>query len=327
MGILNSDGALGIAQAAWSTPLTPTLSIPITGGSYAYVRSDFESARVRSDLSPGEQRKGFYHYEVTLNTELTASGLDILHKYAFGGYAFAADTPVAGANTRTHTLADVAAELTTMYEKGFTLEVGSDDKWFTFDSCVVNSVTIDMPKPGMITAVWNILAEEKTEAASGETYAPSAVDIVYDNFQIVVSAGADASEVAQPIESFTMEFNRNAVPKFIASANAATRWIPGEKFSCTGSFQIAVAATERAAVNDDLLNSDEFSLLAVFTSDQMVTGSTPYSTSIDIPEAKYTGVEPGIEASERIETYSFALGRSGGSAPFTLTNVNGDATL
>jgi hypothetical protein len=329
MGGKVSDGALGIFQAAWETPLTPTLSIPITDWNWGYVPQNFKSSRVRSNLAMNETRLGFYNYELTVETELTASGLDILLKSLFGGYAFAADTPVAGANTHTHTLADIAAEKTVIFERGFTFEAGSDGKWYTFDSCVVNTLSIATPKPGMITASWGLLARDKSEDVTGETYAPSSTDKVFDNFQVTVAAGVAASEVTQPIETFTLDFSRGITPKNESGSGekSARKWVPGTSIEITGAFTIATDATEETAVEDDLLNSDEASLIATFTSDIAVTGSTYYTSTITIPEFKYTGQNPSVDNSDRVREFTFELGQSSGDTPITWANINDDATL
>jgi hypothetical protein len=325
--MLALDSCVVGAQSLWATPVTPTISLPKIKVTVTRNVENFTSNILRENHAQGETRLGKYSYTLTFEGELCGSSMDFLWKYGFGKYTFSADTPVAGANQHVHQLVTATADKATMWEKGFTLEGGSDGKFYTYDSCVINTITISAPSPGMITFTAEILARDFTEDTTGETYSPPDLARLYDNFQATLSAGIDASEVSQPIESLEWSFNRNMTMKHNFSVKTAAKAIAGERVEITGSFKIPVDATERTAVKDDLDNSDEASILIVFTSDQVVTGSTPYSTTIDMPELKYENVVYEDEESERVEDYTFRVGQSGGSEPITLTNINGDSTL
>jgi hypothetical protein len=276
-----------------------------------------------------ELKKGRTEYGISIPIELTASGPEILFKNLFGKYTFAADTPVAGANTHTFTLADLPAEFLDMWTEGLTLEGGDNGVFYTMDSCAVNSWALSLASvPGYISSVFEVLIRDVSEDTTGETYSPSAVDLGFTTQQLDVSVGVDGSEVSIPWEDFTFNFIRGLRGKTKGQDEFTSKWTSGEEgIDINGTLKIDVSDTERAAIKDDLDNGDEFSTIITLTSDIMVTGSTPYSMAIDIPEGKFDNVTLEGDGSERLETYSFMAGQSGGSAPITLTIVNGNATL
>jgi len=322
------DGALLGAQTAWGTPVTPTLSISVTGGSYQFEDTPIKSAQVNPNTSENESRKGFYHISGTLETEFSASQHDILLKHFFGDYTFTADTPVVGANTHLHKLTSTSADKVDIFEEGLTLEVGSDGKWFTFNSVVITSFTLTVEAPGIITMNYDWMAKDYTEAASGETFAPIATSKMFDNFQIGFQIGVLASEVTVPVSTFSITGNRGTAAKYgDISQNTPTKFVPGDVTPIQGDFTVEVSQATRAAIKSAFDNSTEQSVILTLTSDVLVTGSTYYTTTIAVKECKLVTLEPGIETSDRVEKYTFILGKDDQSDQITITNINGDATL
>jgi hypothetical protein len=317
-------------QTTWGTAVTPTHSLQLADVQDVSPQdSNFRSEKARASTAPSETRKGRYHKAYTITTELESTDNLFLLKNLCGNYAFAADTPVAGARTHTIKLGGAAAEIAQMFTKGFTLEYGRGSKFYTVDSCVCTGVTIDVSDQGVIQAVYSILGREETEAGSAAgTLDVSDPAIGFDNLQMVLAWGVDASEVTQPVEAFTINLEREDVnPRFILSSNLATQYTYGDFTNVTGSFKIDVAATERAAILDDYDNDTESSMVLTFTSNQIVTGSTAFSLVIDIPEAKIDGKEWESDGNTDFETYGFAAGIGGGTDLVTITAVTDELTL
>jgi hypothetical protein len=320
---LNRDSGMGKEQVAWSTPVTSTLSLPVIKSDVDRLPTNFVSQQVDDTQIASEPRAGFYHYAGTVETEVGASGLDLFWKSLLGDYVFAADTPVASANTHTHTLATASADQTQIWEVGFSYEFGSGGKWFLNDSCVISSVALAMETPGFLTATWGIMAEEQTEAGSGQTHAPPAVATMFDNFQITF----DVNSVTQPLRNMTLNFDREVTPKFINTSQSTQKWITSDFNPLTGTLEIELTETERTALETAMKNSTNMPITITMTSDQMVTGSTPYSTTITMPKVKLTEVAVTNEGNILICTYNYVAYSDTSSEPITVANVNGDATL
>jgi hypothetical protein len=232
---LSKDGILAGQQTATATPVTPALSLPNTEWGLDYTPTNFSSAQVNDTQVVSEPRQGWYHYAGDIGTEVGASGLDILWKSLLGKYTFAVDTPVAGANTHTHTMATSAAEFLDMHTEGLTIEAGSGDIFLTYDTCAVSSVTLDMPAPGFMTATWSIVGREETQDTTGETHAPASVTTMIDNFMVTFSVNS----VTQPLRTFNMTIDRALEGDWINTAKTIQKWRSGGDFDpITGSFEI-----------------------------------------------------------------------------------------
>jgi hypothetical protein len=316
------------AQTVRGTPVTPDITIPITDYiNPAHVSENFVSGRLYDNYAKGESRKGSVYKTFDIATELSAVDTLILFKYLFGKYTFTADTPVAGANTHLFELATLVADKTTIWDKCMTAEFGRDAKYYTLQDVAVSGLAITIPVPGMIPAVFSCLGNESSEAASGETASISAGSLVMDNLQAVIKAGVAASEVVIPIYDATFNLNRGLTAKRLATSTTPDLWVPAPKLDCNGTFKIGVEETERAAVLDDLNNSDEVSLIYEYTSDQIVTGSTAYKVTIAVKEAKYTGVAPDHSEMGDHETYTWEFGRESVASGLTVTVITDAATL
>lgn len=325
---MNPQQVMVGVQSARGTPVTADITIPITEYvNPAHVQDNFNSNRFYDNYMKGESRKGAVHKTFNLATELSAVDILILFKYLFGKYTFFEDDPVAGANRHLFELLTLAADKATIWEKGFTIEYGRDAKYFLLQDCAVSGLAITTPVPGMIPAVFSCLGNESSEAASGETASISDGALVMDNFQAVISAGVAASEVVIPIYDATFNLDRGLVSKMKAASTSADIWIPAPQLDCNGTFKLGVEESERAAVLDDLNNSDEVSLIYTYTSDQIITGSTPYSVVIAVKEAKYTGVTPESDESGDHDTLTWTAGRGNVASGVTVTVITDEATL
>ena len=331
--MLRGKDTIGVVeQTVWGTPVTTghTSISSAADPTWTYNSGDFKSQRQRYSTADNIANKGNYSYDVTIPTELEASQGIFFLKNLLGNYAFAADTPVASANT--HTIKEytaVVAEANQLFKLGFTTEIGQDANFYTFEDCIVKSYEITETEQGAFPVTVELSASDMTEdTTSNVTFSEDDVSQVFNTLQVVLSAGVDASEVAQPISLTSLRIERGGInPKYKLSSNVAKRWVQDGMLTVAGTFEIEVDDTEYAAVLDDFNNSDKASVLMVFTSDQMVTGSTPYSLTFDMSECKYTAKEGSTDGSCRNIKFSFEAGIDAAANIITISAVNGEATL
>jgi class 3 adenylate cyclase len=325
------DTILVKEQSVWGTAETSGFFSLHQAGepTVTYVGNDFKSARERLDGAEALFRKGRYHYEITIPVELDASQSVFVLKNLLGEYAYSVNTPVSGANTHTAKLSNTPAELDQIAELGFTMEIGGDGKYFTYDSCIITSLELGEIEQGIIPVTLTILARDVAEAgATAEAFSPDDTAQLLDTLQTTVKAGVDAAEVTLPVVVTSLSLTRpNVTPMWVMSDNNVKEWNLGGIFEISGTFEIEVEDSERAAVLDDFNNSDEASIIIESISDQIVTGATPYSLKFDIHECKYVNVEPRTDGHNRFEKYSFRAGIGSGSDAITVTAVNGETTF
>lgn len=317
MTLRRKDTCFMQKQTTWATPISSAMfEVPLSGDpTVTYNGADFKSERSRPSTAESGYRKGNYSYTINLPIELDASNTTFIWQNLLGLYAYSVDTPVASANQHVSKLAIAAADRLQLSGKGFSMEIGGDGKYFMYDSCIIDSVEIGEIEQGVVPVTVTVFAREVAEAGSsvGGTFAPNPTAQLLDTLQGVISAGADSSEVTQPITVTSLSINRGSEPHFRASANTAREYTLGEFTTISGAFEIEVGDTERAAVLDDFLNSDEASILTTYTSTEIITGSTAYSCTIDMPECKYTSVGLRTDGHRRWEKYEFMCGTESGT--------------
>lgn len=315
--IRNQDTCFVAEQSAFGTPETTGFKpLPIAGGAtVGYNGADFKSLRSSASTATRISRKGNYHWALTLQLELDASNFIFVLKNFLGKYDYTVDTPVAGANQHVCSLATTAAEKAQLSKAGFTLETGGDGKYFIWDSCVITSMEFGEIEQGVIPVTVNVLAREKAEAgtSNGGSFAPNPDAQVFDTLQTEFKVGVDGSEVIQPFTMTGLSLDRGVTAHHRASANTALEFTLGEFTEISGTFEIEVGDTERAAVLDDFLNSDEASVIITYTSDQIITGSTPFSLTLDMAECKITVLDPRTDEHRRWEKFGFECGTESGT--------------
>jgi hypothetical protein len=333
MTLRRKDTCFVQKQVAWGTAISSAMfELPLAGDpTVTYNSGDFRSERSRASTAESGYRKGNYSYTITLQIELDASNSVFVWQNLLGLYAYSVDTPVASANQHVSKLAIATADRAQLSALGFTMEIGGDGKYFTYDSCIIDSVEIGEIEQGVVPMTVTVFAREVAEAgsSSGGAFAPNATGQLLDTLQSVISAGVAASEVAQPITVTSLSINRGSEPHFRASANTALEHTLGEFTTISGAFEIEVGDTARTAVLDDFTNSDELSIIMAYTSGEIVTGSTPYSLTIAIPECKYTSVGLRTDGHRRWEKYEFMGGTESGTDgdATTVTQINALTTF
>ena len=237
---------------------------------------------------------------------------------------------ITGENEHKHELADTTALINVMLKEGFSLEAEVEGTWFMAESCAINSMNIKLSQvDSLATVEFDFRARTVTEATHGGNYNPSPINLGYDGFQIVLSAGVLASEVAQEIRTFTLNFNKG-VEHFHkgTSDRYAKYYTSADNYTIDGEFQINLSDSQRTAVKAAMDNNTTWSIKVICTSDQIVSGSTAFETDIELKEVKLANMTPADDNYISQETYKFMAGESTGAySLLTITNTNSDATL
>jgi hypothetical protein len=329
-GLFKSDSLYVAPQTVRGTAVAPTIQIPFIDGGWTDEPIFMASEVVGADRTPSGKRLGYYQYKLNVDCHFSAKGHDLLMKYHYAKYGFVADDLESGANSHTHKYADAAAEFLTAFTKGFTLEGGGIDKFYTFEDCAVNSFKVTTPKPGMLMISYEIFAAEKTEASSltgsGTSVSPL---VLFTNFMVELKVGADAGEVIQSLHALEYESTRGLAPENDLTSQKALSWEYADIFMQKFGFVINVNHAGRSAINTDYLNAANKSIVITMTSDQVIDGASSevYKTVIDIPNFNYTGMTPINENGIRRERYDGELAVIDASTPFSMVNYNDDATL
>lgn len=324
-----------IKQTAWETAITSGLApVAVTDKvDVTYNGGDFKASVKRVSGAANIARKGRYSYGLTVPMHLDGTDSASWFKEFFGEYSFSADTPVASANTHAINETSTAAEINQILKNGLTFGGYStlDSKGFHYDSCVITGLEIPTLEEGTYPFIATMMAREETAATISTTGTVAPPSQMFTTLQIDLKVGVDASEVSLPITFVSWKAEKSGIaPAYRASSNLAKQWSMGDdgELLVSGQFQIEVSDTEYAAVIDDFNNSDLASVQLIFTSDQIVTGSTPYALTIDMPECKYTVKSMETDGYLRYITFDYEAGISSESKDLlTCSFVNGASTL
>jgi hypothetical protein len=319
-------------QAAWGTgETTGFFGIPVAGDATVDPNNnDTMSNRVRIGGQANQMKKGKYDWSGSIPSELDAAHIVFFLKQLLGDYTYTVDTPVAGANQ--HVIFDTStqADLDQMRTKGFTTEIGGNGKFFTFDSCIAESLTLGEIEDGRVPAELGFRARERSAIASSTADAVTLNDVAqtFCSSQGVVSAGVDGAEVTLDVTVGGLTITQEGIsPHHRQTPNTAKQWNQDGMLTVVGTFEIEVSDTENAAVITDFNNSDEASVLFTYTSDVLITGSTYYSITFDIPSCKYTSLGTRNDGILKFEKFEFTAGLSSNAALVTVTAINTETTF
>lgn len=333
---LRARDTLGfLEQTVWGTPIIADMKpIPVTAApTWTYNSGDFMSSQHHVSGQANIMKKGNYTYSCEVPCEFDAGDMLPFFKAFFGDVTTSADTPVAGAHQHVFIPTITSADFAQMYTKGFTFGgLGVDDaKGSHQKNCVVTKIEIPETENGVYPCNISYMSSDKVNAPiTSVTGTTNDTATLFNTLQAVVSVGVDASEVAQPITVTGIAFEKEGVAgSFRAASNEAARWVhnEGSFITAKGTFEIEVSDTEYTAVLDDFVNSDEMSVLLTYTTDDFITGTTPYSFLFDMPECKYTAQEGRTDGSLRYIKITFEAGRDSGANMITATAISNKATV
>jgi len=232
------------------------------------------------------------------------------------------------ANTHKLRATGIDTELTQIYEKGLFLEVGNATDGTTADSVICTGIDINAPGAGVVDLKFDLLARQDTGGGtSDQPFSPDPVSIVFDTYQISLGAGVTGAEVTQQIESFNVAAKKSGVNplhngQFNNPDKDCKAYSKAEKIEVTGKFKVNRANAGYAALLAALEADTAHSILITCTSDQMVTGATPYSAVISLPECSYVNAVPSTDEARIFDEFEFSAGIFTGTDPIICTLVN-----
>lgn len=300
---------------------------PGTGETYFEIIS--ESLKQEIDIKSRRSLRGVSDRKTTLGNkvvggdlalDLNFEGLGLLLKHAMGGYAFAADTPVAGANTHTFTLSDtLPTGLSIEISKG---NIPSGDV-FLYQGVKVNTLEFDLTPDEIIQLTCGLIAQTETAdgAASGSPTYPSDLPVEWRYAGSLTLAG----ETTLDFEAGKIALDNMLRRRFLMHDTTREPDRDGRR-KVTGE---AVVEFEDLALYNKYVAGTTGTLALTYTSDEFVTGATPYSMAITMPKIQLTGLPPEVSGEGPITiTWPFLSLHDGTSTDaLTIAIVNGETTL
>lgn len=220
----------------------------------------------------------------TVSPEMHYNGFGKLIKQVLPDYTFAADTPVAGANTHTFKFQKALAV-------GFTLEVSKGDipstKVFKYVGCKVAEASFGIDADDLFRMALTLIAksEESDVARFGAPSFPAYHPILWHYTGTVTVAGSTID-----VKNFNVNLNNNIDRRFLLSKVTKEPHRMGGatvEGSVVGEFEDLTHYTKYAA-------GTEGALSFAMTSDEMITGATPYSLTMTATAVHLTGETPKV---------------------------------
>ncbi len=319
----------GFGRDSWGSVVEETEygTTPGTGESYFEIVSDDVKMacepKVRKSLrgrSPRFTFMGNKRVGGPLNLELLFEGLGLFIEHGMGTYEFAADTPIADANTHTFTLAEtLPIGLSVELCKG-NIPAG---KVFLYQGCKVNTLDFKFTEEDTVDMEVGLIAQTETPntAASGSPSYPGDHPVLWHYAGDLTIAGTGSLE----FKGGNIKLD-NLLPERFLMHNTTRSPLANVRRSITGAFTIEFADL---ALYDKWVAGTTGVLTLVMTSTEMVTGTTPYTCTFSMAKQQLAG-EPAVVPGEgTIEvTYPFiGLHDNSTTDALTITIVSGETTL
>jgi len=301
---------------------------PATGESYFEIISEAVKMscepKVRKSLRGVSPRFTYLGHKVVggpINLELLFEGLGLFIKHGMGGYDFTADTPIAGANTHVFTLADtLPIGLSVELSKG-NIPAG---KVFLYQGCKVDTLDFKFTEEECIGMDVGLIAQTETPntTASGTPSYPGDHPVLWHYASTLTLAGTAPLN----FKSGNITLNNNLPKDRFLMSQQTHEPLRNVGRAVTGAFTIEFADL---TLYDKWVAPTTGGLALVYTSDEMITGTTPYSVAFGITKLQLAG-EPAVVPGEgTIEvTYPFiGLHNNDTADALSITIVNGELTL
>lgn len=271
-----------IKESTWgTTPVGSTLwkGCRLVGDSLQANINNFESNELRSDRTVMFQRPGNKAAGGEIRSELSAEGfsqfwLDLLaHQYVRG-------TDTVGGNPYTHTL-----KAGSYQNVGFSIEKGFTDinQYFVYTGCRMNTLSINCPQEGIVTANWGVLCKQETDptGSSQDSTVTFPTGDPFVGFECaIVEGGAVTLAIAQ---SATIQINNGYRDNVYVLGSDVRKDLPPGKRHCSGSL---VLYFEDATMYNKFKQQTDTSLKFTFTN------SASNTLEIYFPKVRYGGGSP-----------------------------------
>lgn len=257
----------------------------------------------------------------SLTVEALYEGFLLFLKHAMGDYAFTIDTPVAGANQHVFTLADALPI-------GLSVEASKGDiptgKVFLYQGGKVDELSFALTEEELLALTIGMIFQTETgnTTASGTPSYPGDHPVLWHHSGTITLAGTAAIDFKAANVKLQNMLSRD---RFLMNQTIRSPKRTGRR-PVTGDVTIEF---------DDLTLYDKFvagtkgAFELMFTSEEFITGTTPYSLKIECPNVQLESVSPAVGGEGVIEvTIPFVgLHSTGADDAMTITVINGEATL
>lgn len=255
----------------------------------------------------------------TISPELHYVGWGRLLRHIMGGYVYQVDTPVAGANTHTFTMADALPT-------GFTLEDCKGDiptnDVFAYKGCKVNQAAFAMEQDDLLRCVMTLIGQSETPdvARFGAPSYPSYVPILWHNTGRVTQPTIAGS--ALDLKGFSLTINNNLTDDRFLLGKQIKEPIRKGRRVVEGS---VTAEFENLTHYNKYKDGTTGTLTIPIESEQIITGATIYSMTINATGCHLTGETPVVaDDGPMDQTLNFKLFAS--ASELTITIVNDDTS-
>lgn len=313
---------------SWGSIVEESVYGTSPGAGESYFEFVSEDMKDETPIVPSKSLRGVTHRNVfqgnrivggsALTLEALFEGCGLFLKGAMGGYAFQADTPAAGANTHTFTLADTLPS--------YALEISKADvptgKTFLYEGCKMNTLVMGIEEENPLSLVMGIIAQKETPntTASGTPTYPDWLPIL-SRFTGTLTLAGTASLV---YKSGTINLDNKLARRFLLSQLTKEPKRDGKRM-VTGT---AILEFDDLNLYDKYKAGTPGSLGVVFTSDTLITGTTYYTMTISMPNIYLTGRTPTVNSEGVVEApFDFHSIYGTSSDALSIIIVNTEATL
>jgi hypothetical protein len=266
--------------------------------------------------------RGHFTGNIIVNGEVAVEfhyeGAGKLLKWAFGGYAYAVDTPEAGANQHTFSFDNDSTI------DSFSMEISKGDipsgDVHLYTGCIINSITLSWANQELVGLSINVIAQNETvdgAAVGSPTYADDHPVLWHFTGQLtVVGSGSQDMKDGSITIAHNMTEDRFLMGQTIAQP------VRGSHRLVTGQATLEFADL---TLYNKYVGGTKGSFALAFTSTELITGATYYSLTLAGTDSLLTAAEPVVNSPGPIDLpINFQL-RSA-TAELSAVLVNTDTT-
>ena len=303
---------------------------PGSGESYLCMVSD--TVKNERSVDPVSSLCGVSNYNTVLGGakiggditfEMLYEGLLLFLKHGLGGYAYSADTPVAGANTHAITLAD---ELPT----GLSFELCRGDTptgdAFLYQGGKVDALDFQFDTGSIMRLVATMIAqsEDPDATASGTPSYPDWYPVLWHEFNGTLTfCGESITEFV----GGNIKLENNLTRDRFLMHDTIREPVRGDRRNVSGSIKLEY---EDLGLYNKYIAGTTGAMSLTFSSSYYVTGSTPYSMNFSLPKVQLLPAPtPNVSSAGVIELDVPFIGLHSGSSSdaLSITFISGEATL
>ena len=320
MAIIAGQGArlqIGVGDT-WGESAAPTVELTFTSEDLRYIPNYIEedslvAGKTSSGMDPaGVKVSG--SFSVIVKPDEIGVPLALL---------MGDDTADSSGDGFSHTMIPVAADASSSLEP-FTLVVDRKVDTFGYKSCKMNSATFDASPNDYLRATFDVIGydEDSADTIDGALSESSLIGLQFKHGTVEI----DDSSIADVI-NFSLTYNNNLEDdRYTMGSGGYMAEIEPQKREITAEVDVLYSSTTNATRISKFKAGATAKLEAIFTSTELISGSTYYSLEFEMPLAYIVDASPVVGGPDRItQTLSFRATENSGNEALTVTLINGDS--